>query len=355
MRPIHAGASLPNTLSSGISPLGGYVSKVVGRTCRRRAAGAALFVVAIVALAVPGTALGDTTTTVPTPVGTLNLDIDPAGSIASTGFTFGGQVLPIDAELASLNGDNVNNWISGQTEMDFVALYPGFVQYREYGCVRITFAVQDPLVTDPPVVADTGWHCNEADNWFTVDSITATAAQYPANGTVAFGGGGNDNRLPYVPGAVFPAPDLSQYAGAVLVGTVYSNACADIYLDVDYYPPGGEGGVNNMTGCIGSQDPFTTGVLRSSRHLAAAIVRPTGPTTAIRVRVPGGCVVPRGLRGRTVKAARVALANADCRLGHVHRVHSSLHYGRVIRPRLKAGSVHRVHTPVPLLVSRGRR
>jgi Trypsin/PASTA domain len=67
------------------------------------------------------------------------------------------------------------------------------------------------------------------------------------------------------------------------------------------------------------------------------------------------CVVPR-LKGKTVGAARAALARAHCRLGKVTRTYSaSVRFGRVVLQRPAAGRRLAQAARVNVVVSRGRR
>jgi hypothetical protein len=67
------------------------------------------------------------------------------------------------------------------------------------------------------------------------------------------------------------------------------------------------------------------------------------------------CVVPR-LKGRTLNAARLSLARANCRLGKVPRIYSrSIAAGRVVRQRPAAGSRIARYARVTVVLSRGTR
>jgi hypothetical protein len=75
---------------------------------------------------------------------------------------------------------------------------------------------------------------------------------------------------------------------------------------------------------------------------------------AIFERVPPRCVVPR-LRGRTLPAARKALAAENCKIGRVTRAFSTVREGRVIRQSVVAGKSLPNGASVSLVVSRGER
>jgi hypothetical protein len=312
----------------------------------------------VTALLIPGAASAAPAigTPVSTGVGILNLDVQNDSISAST-FTFNGGSVPVDPGLLSTNTDNVNKWVCGlQCTSDLVTQYPGYIRYQQFECARIILALPDNAN------GDTGWHCATVDTPFTEDSVTGTAAANPASTTVAFDGNGTDNRAPFDPGVSLIPLDLSAYAGLKIDGLVYSNVCSQVYLNADYYPPGGDSGVQNMTGCIGSVDPVTvnaaarsTASASTSASCSGKVCTPTGQATPLpAVRIPGGCIVPRGLAGKTVAKARVALVKHNCRLGKVTRKHSRVKKGGVIKPRMKPGSIHQVNTRVPLLVSRGR-
>ncbi len=67
------------------------------------------------------------------------------------------------------------------------------------------------------------------------------------------------------------------------------------------------------------------------------------------------CVVPN-VRGKTVPAARIALARARCGLGRVNRAYSGrVRRSRIISQSRRAGSRHPRGTRVNVVVSRGRR
>jgi hypothetical protein len=318
-----------------------------------------IVLVAVLALGIPSAATSAVGAQLETPVGTLNLDVQ---NVASSTFNFNGATVPPDPSLEASNTDNVNVWVGGPgTTTDYVTQYPGFIRFQTLECARVQFIVPPPVNT-----VDTGWHCVTTDKAFTQDSITTTAESTPSNDSVSFIGDGNDNRAWYTLGANFSQVDLSSYAGLTLSGVVYSNVCTRIYLDVSHYSPGGTSGVNNETGCVGSTDSLT--VQFASKSSNSRTLTSTTPCTgyshtgiqtgscsptALSVRLAGGCVVPR-LAGKTVAKARAALIKHDCRLGKITRKHSRVKRGRVIKPRMKVGSVHRVNTRVPLLVSRGR-
>ena len=75
---------------------------------------------------------------------------------------------------------------------------------------------------------------------------------------------------------------------------------------------------------------------------------------AAAVPQPRRCTVPR-LRGKTTRAAAIALKRAGCRLGPVKKAHSSLKKGRIVSQRPPAGRKVGKGTPVVVTVSRGRR
>jgi hypothetical protein len=81
---------------------------------------------------------------------------------------------------------------------------------------------------------------------------------------------------------------------------------------------------------------------------------PPPPPPPSRQPVQLRCVVPRVI-GKTLAAARIAIFNANCRVGRVERAYSAKRKGRVIaqspRPRTRRAEGGRVN----LLVSRGRR
>lgn len=98
--------------------------------------------------------------------------------------------------------------------------------------------------------------------------------------------------------------------------------------------------------------------LRVGRNVIAAtatnVAGNTGGTyLAITYKLPP-CKVPR-LRGKTLAAARHALALSGCNVGKVMRVHSSkVRKGRVVSSKPGAGSTRRRGTKVSLVLSRGR-
>jgi hypothetical protein len=102
----------------------------------------------------------------------------------------------------------------------------------------------------------------------------------------------------------------------------------------------------------------TTLRLRKGKNTIGAIaVNDAGNASGASITVtykPPPCKVPR-LRGKTLSAARTALSNSGCALGHVRRERSrTVRKGRVISSSLRAGTTHRNGTKVSLVVSRGR-
>jgi hypothetical protein len=75
-------------------------------------------------------------------------------------------------------------------------------------------------------------------------------------------------------------------------------------------------------------------------------------TTPAAASAPArACVVPR-LRGRSLKAARVALMRNGCRLGTVRRTRARAKRGTVVAQRPRAGTRLRVGARVNLTLSR---
>jgi hypothetical protein len=98
--------------------------------------------------------------------------------------------------------------------------------------------------------------------------------------------------------------------------------------------------------------------LRKGKNtIRATAINDAGNASAASITVtykPPPCKVPR-LRGKTLSAARRALSNSGCALGHVGRERSrTVRKGRVISSSLRAGSTHRNGTKVSLVLSRGR-
>jgi parallel beta-helix repeat protein len=77
---------------------------------------------------------------------------------------------------------------------------------------------------------------------------------------------------------------------------------------------------------------------------------PAAPAAA--PRVVSECVVPK-VKGRTLRAARSAIARAGCRLGTVGKRYSKARKGRVISQSLRAGRRVAVGTKVNVMLSRG--
>jgi hypothetical protein len=79
----------------------------------------------------------------------------------------------------------------------------------------------------------------------------------------------------------------------------------------------------------------------------------TSATVTVEFRV-APCKVPE-LRGKTLAAAKRALASARCAAGKITKKRSaSVRQGRVLAQAPKAGTTHRTGTRVSLVISRGR-
>jgi subtilisin family serine protease len=82
---------------------------------------------------------------------------------------------------------------------------------------------------------------------------------------------------------------------------------------------------------------------------------PPPPPPPPRAPAQARCVVPN-VKGKTVPAARIALARARCALGRVSRAYSGrVRKSRIISQSRRAGSRHPRRTRVNVVVSRGRR
>jgi beta-lactam-binding protein with PASTA domain len=128
-------------------------------------------------------------------------------------------------------------------------------------------------------------------------------------------------------------------------------------LDVghdDYYAA-------NHPGCLdlsgsayltsGQTVPTTTAVTVGTT--AVTTVATVSTTTSTTSTLPG-CTVPN-VRGRTLAAARSALAASSCRTGAVKRAYSAkVKAGRVISQKPVAGKTLARGSKVDLVVSRGR-
>jgi Glucodextranase, domain B/PASTA domain len=101
----------------------------------------------------------------------------------------------------------------------------------------------------------------------------------------------------------------------------------------------------------------TVRVRKGKNTIRATATNDAGNTSSTAITVtykPPPCKVPR-LRGKTLAAARRALASHGCSLGHVRRVRSrTIRRGRVVSSSLRSGTTHRNGTRIGLVLSRGR-
>jgi hypothetical protein len=108
-----------------------------------------------------------------------------------------------------------------------------------------------------------------------------------------------------------------------------------------------------------AQDYTAAGVAALAKSAADAFGisggAPTPPPPGVTPTSKPRCKVPR-LRGKTLKAAKKALRKAHCRAGKVSRKRSkTIHKGRVISTKPKAGRKLPNGTKVKITLSRGRR
>src|SRR5262249_5400790 len=104
----------------------------------------------------------------------------------------------------------------------------------------------------------------------------------------------------------------------------------------------------------------TEGYKPSTRDIGSSlrfIVRATnadGTTAAVRPQTDPveGCIVAR-LAGKTVRAARVALNKAGCKLGRVDRAHSRVLAGRILRQSAAREARRLWRAPIRVVVSSG--
>jgi beta-lactam-binding protein with PASTA domain len=96
----------------------------------------------------------------------------------------------------------------------------------------------------------------------------------------------------------------------------------------------------------GKPDLVTTSELVTNSDPAAV---------SVLLNATGLCAVP-SVRGKALRAAKLAIAHADCRVGKIRAAYSKkVKWGRVISQRPEPGMVLRSGVKVNLVVSRGRR
>jgi len=241
-----------------------------------------LLIAIIAALALAPAALADVS--VPTPVGTLNLSTnqlragqDGVGPAASS-FDYSVSSTPLDPALYGANGDNIAEWVFGPgTDPSWATKYPGYINYQVLECSRVVLDVS-------VVELDSGWHCDQQDYLPQQASLSFLNANSPANDHQVLSGDGNENRSWFAQGDSLAWPDLGPFVGMPITGKVYSNVCTRIYLDVSHYPPGGESGTNNFTGCAGSLDPSQISLMDASACGKTAC-KPTAPPTGFKFKI----------------------------------------------------------------------
>jgi PASTA domain len=96
-------------------------------------------------------------------------------------------------------------------------------------------------------------------------------------------------------------------------------------------------------------------VVVTATNSAGSVSAPSVATPLVRVTRARRCVVPN-VRGRTLRAARTAIARRGCRVGRIRRAFSTrARAGRVLAQTPRAGVRRAFRARVHLVVSRGRR
>jgi len=306
---------------------------------------------ALVALVVPTSALA---VDVVTPQGVLHLSMpgEPGGqglAVNEVGsFDFAVDSVPRDEGWAGKT-DSIAEWVWGPgADPALTTMYPGYINYQLLDCVRVILQSENHA-------SDTGWHCSTSDNYLPdQDSMAALIARGHAQASEPLSGEGTGGRAPWRgTDGIFPEPDLTQFIGETVSGMVYSNACTRLYLDANFYPPGGESEVNNELGCVGSADPFG-GMRALSVNSDPKLINPTGPADNFKLKVAGragiDCHVPK-LRGLKLRQAKIRLHKNQC-LAKVRYLKSRRYRGKVIGSTPRAGAWRLGHARVRLVVGR---
>jgi VCBS repeat-containing protein len=164
------------------------------------------------------------------------------------------------------------------------------------------------------------------------DLLTAVGVASPAHGTLTLRPNGT---FDYQAEAGFSGADTFSYRAS---DGRLTSAETTVTLNVAAPSPpatggGGGGGGGGSTG--GTTSDTTTApvaVLTPPSLTSGAVVPIVAPTTT--QPKPASCVVPRRLRGHTVRYARRVLAKAHCAVGKVSRVRSkTVKRGRIVRTR----------------------
>jgi hypothetical protein len=124
-------------------------------------------------------------------------------------------------------------------------------------------------------------------------------------------------------------------------------------------------GCRNLTGAVDASIRVEAAHLGSTLRVVvtasnadgarASASSPTGVVVRAQRTQVRRCVVPK-LRGKTLRAARVAIRRGSCRMGRVQRRFSStVKAGRVVAQRPRAGARLAANARVHLVVSKGKR
>jgi len=151
-------------------------------------------------------------------------------------------------------------------------------------------------------------------------------------------------------GHVSDSPADLMYAGSAS----WAPSTLDVGHD-DYYDAHHPGCLDlSASAYLTSGQPVPTTTAVTVGTTASTTAATVGTTTSTTPALPG-CTVPN-VRGRTLAAARSALAASSCRTGTVKRAYSAkVKAGRVISQKPVAGKALPRGSKVDLVVSRGRR